>query len=98
VTDSLAPTRTDSISAQFSVRSYGSNAAISDVELCSSVRNSAQKDDLYYKNSLEVIPNPTLVFGAASHPMMFHYSEVYNLDTAQTYVIKTQVIARMAKW
>ncbi len=100
VADSLAPTRTDSISVPFSFRSYGTSAAISDLELCSSVRNSAQKDDLYYKNSLEVIPNPTLVFGAASHPMMFHYSEVYNLDTAQTYVVKTQIIGpdgKMAK-
>jgi GWxTD domain-containing protein len=97
VTDSLSPTRTDSISLPLSVRSYGSAAAISDLELCSSVRNSAQKDDLYYKNSLEVIPNPTLVFGASSHPMMFHYSEVYNLDTAQTYVVKTMIIGADGK-
>jgi GWxTD domain-containing protein len=93
VTDSLSPTRTDSIALPFSVRSYGSSAAISDLELCSSIKNSTLKDDLYYKNSLEVVPNPTLVFGASSHPMMFHYSEIYNLDTAQTYVVKTQVIA-----
>jgi GWxTD domain-containing protein len=92
VVDSLAPFRTDSISLPFSVRRYGP-AALSDVELCSSVKNSAQKQDLYYKNSLEVIPNPTLVFGAASHPMMFHYTEVYNLDTTQTYVIKNQIIS-----
>ena len=91
VSDSLAPARTDSISLAFSVRSYGVTAALSDLELCSSVKNSVQKEDLYYKNSLEVIPNPTLVFGAASHPMMFHYAEVYNLDTAQTYVLKTQI-------
>lgn len=92
VIDSLAPTKTDSISLPLSIRSYGSEPAFSDLELCSSVRNSAQKNDLYYKNSLEVIPNPTLVFGAASHPMMFHYSEIYNLDTVQTYVVKTMII------
>jgi GWxTD domain-containing protein len=91
VTDSLSPTRTDSISLPISVRRYGV-AAISDLELCSSLKNSTQKEDLYYKNSLEVIPNPTLVFGAASHPMMFHYSEIYNLDTSQTYVVKTQIL------
>ncbi len=92
VTDSLSPAKSDSISLPVSVRSYGTAAAISDLELCSSVRNSEQKNDLYYKNSLEVIPNPTLVFGAASHPMLFHYSEVYNLDTAQTYVVKTLIV------
>jgi len=92
VVDSLSPTRSDSISLPFLVRGYGAEPAISDLELCSSVKSSAQKDDLYYKNSLEVIPNPTLVFGATSHPMMFHYAELYNLDTGQTYVLKTQTI------
>ena len=92
VADSNSPARKDSISLPVSIKSYGSAASISDLELASSLRNSDQKNDLYYKNSLEVIPNPTLVFGAASHPMMFHYCEVYNLDTSQTYVIKTQIV------
>lgn len=97
VSDSLAPTRNDSVSIPISVRSYGTQTAISDLELCSSVKNSTQKDDLYYKNSLEAIPNPTLVFGAATHPLMFHYTELYNLDTAQTYIVKTQTLGRDGK-
>ena len=97
VADSNAPMRRDSIALPVSIKSYGSGAAMSDLELCSSLRNSSQKNDLYYKNSLEVIPNPTLVFGAASHPMMFHYCEVYNLDTAQTYVVKTQIVGQDGK-
>ncbi|HTY38755.1 MAG TPA: GWxTD domain-containing protein [Bacteroidota bacterium] len=93
VSDSLSPAKRDSIGLPVTLTSYGTAPAISDIELCSSLRNSTQTTDLYYKNSLEVIPNPTLVFGATSHPMMFHYAEIYNIDTAQTYVLKTQVLA-----
>lgn len=93
VVDSLSPARGDSISLPLVISSYGSVASISDIELCSNIKNSTRKEDLYYKNSLEVIPNPTLVFGVASHPMMFNYTEMYNLDVAQTYTVKAQVLA-----
>jgi GWxTD domain-containing protein len=92
--DSLAPGRRDSISLPLSFKSYGTKAAISDLELCSNVKASEQKNDLFYKNSLEVTPNPTLVFGVASHPMMFNYSEMYNLDPQQMYSIKGQIIGQ----
>ncbi len=92
VVDSLSTARRDSISLPFSVRGIGSDVTMSDVELCSSIKSSARKEDLYYKNSLEVVPNPTLVFGAGSHPMMFHYAEMYNLDVTRTYGIKAQII------
>lgn len=93
VVDSLAPARGDSISLPVVVNSYGEKASISDIELCSNIKNSTRTEDLYFKNSLEVIPNPTLVFGVASHPMMFNYAEMYNLDVEQTYTVKTQVVA-----
>jgi len=93
VVDSLSPARGDSISLPLSIKSQGVLPWISDLELCSNIKNSTRKEDLYYKNSLEVIPNPTLVFGAATHPVMFNYSEIYNLDTTQTYTLKTQVVA-----
>src|SRR3990172_6878499 len=93
VVDSLAPSRGDSLSIPISIRAHGQATWLSDLELCSSVKNSTRTDDLYYKNSLEVIPNPTLIFGAATHPVMFNYSEIYNLDTTQTYTLKTQVVA-----
>lgn len=92
VVDSLAPARGDSIALPITIQSYGTTPAISDLELCSNIKNSTDKGSLYYKNSLEVIPNPTLVFGAMSHPMMFTYSEIYNLDVDQTYTVKTQVV------
>ncbi|MEX0736999.1 MAG: GWxTD domain-containing protein, partial [Bacteroidota bacterium] len=53
--------------------------------------------DPFFKNSLEVTPNPTLVFGVTSHPMVFNYSEFYNLNLEDTYTVKSQVIAQDGK-
>ena len=92
VFDSLDPGRRDSISLPLSLKAFGPVAAASDLELCSSIKSSEKKGDLFYKNSLEVMPNPTLVFGVASYPMMFNYAEMYNLDPGQTYSVKTQVV------
>lgn len=90
--DSLASTRKDSITLGASIKGYPTSIATSDLELCSMIKNSAQKDDPFFKNSLEVMPNPTLVFGAASHPVVYSYSEFYNLDPEQSYLIKTQIV------
>jgi GWxTD domain-containing protein len=97
VIDSLDPGRRDSISLPLSLKAYGPVAAASDLELCSSVKSSDKKGDLFYKNSLEVMPNPTLVFGASSYPMMFNYAELYDLDPDQTYAVKTQVVGADGK-
>ncbi|MBI3586901.1 MAG: GWxTD domain-containing protein [Ignavibacteriales bacterium] len=91
-TDSLTGTRKDSIMLSLSVQGYPATVTTSDVELCSTIKNSTQKDDPFFKNSLEVMPNPTLVFGAASHPVIYSYSEFYNLDPGQSYLIKTQIV------
>jgi GWxTD domain-containing protein len=58
---------------------------ISDPELCSSIQQ-IEKDEnnIFYKNTLEVIPNPALVYGIGL-PIIFVYAEIYNLD-----VIKSQ--------
>ena len=97
VTDSLTPTRRDSLYLPVSVRSHGIAVSASDLELCSNIRQSDKKNEVFFKNSLEVMPNPTLVFGVASHPMMFNYSEMYNLDPEKTYSIKTQILGQDGK-
>lgn len=60
--------------------------AMSDVELCSSIKQNAAKDNLFYKNTLEVVPNPSMLFGVGI-PVIFYYTEVYNLlkDTSTSY-------------
>ncbi len=51
---------------------------VSDVELCSTIRQSANRESLFYKNTLEVIPNPGGLFGVGM-PTIFYYVEVYNI-------------------
>lgn len=60
-----------------------SKIALSDIELASSI-NKSQKDpgNVFYKNTLQVIPNPSLMFGEGL-PMLYYYVEAYNLDSGQ---------------
>ena len=90
--DSLNPSRRDSASLAIDIRPFPLTASISDVELASKVQPSAKTDDPFYKNSLEVLPNATLVFGVATHPVLFNYAELYGLSPEITYTIKSQII------
>jgi GWxTD domain-containing protein len=88
-TDSLAPSRRDSVAIEFAVGRPSSGITTSDIELCSNIRRSTNTGDPFYKNSHEVVPNPTLLFGSVNYPVIFHYVELYGLDPGQTYTIKT---------
>ena len=90
--DSLAPSRRDNISLAISVNAYPSGVGCSDLELCSNIKSSQQKDDPFFKNSLEVVPNPTLVFGITTNPVIFNYLELYNLNPEETYRVKILII------
>ncbi|MGE5363127.1 MAG: GWxTD domain-containing protein [Bacteroidota bacterium] len=55
------------------------NLALSDVELATSIKQeSADTQSIFYKNTLEVVPNPLMVFGEGS-PVLYYYTEIYNL-------------------
>lgn len=52
-------------------------AAISDIQLASKIiPNSENKTSIFYKNTFEVTPIPTLVFGQ-NIPVVFYYCEIY---------------------
>ncbi len=54
--------------------------SISDIQLASEIKQYAQdQNSIFYKNTLDVIPNPALVYGE-SNPVVFFYCELYNLD------------------
>ncbi|HTP13946.1 MAG TPA: GWxTD domain-containing protein [Bacteroidota bacterium] len=90
--DSLFPGQRDSIELPVSLQQYPSSLAVSDIELCSEIKSSPESKSAFYKNTLEVVPNPTLVFGVGMHPVVFRYVELYNLDTSATYAIEGAVI------
>ncbi|MBN1153891.1 GWxTD domain-containing protein [candidate division KSB1 bacterium] len=55
---------------------------ISDIEIASSITQVSQATDSpFYKNTLNVVPNPTLIF-SSELPMLFFYMEAYHLDKA----------------
>jgi len=97
VIDSLTPSRKDTLTLPISVKAYSGSIVCSDLEMCSMIKASSQTNDPFYKNSLEVVPNPTLVFGVGSYPVMFDYVEIYNLAPEQTYTVKTQVLGQDGK-
>jgi GWxTD domain-containing protein len=55
--------------------------AMSDIELCSKIITRSQnKESDYYKNTMEVYPNPTRLFGKGT-PVLFYYVELYNVQS-----------------
>lgn len=91
--DSLAPARRDSLRLSINLPPYPEKITVSDIQMCSRVQASNKKEDLFYKNGLEVMPNPALVFGVATHPMLFNYAELYNLNPEVTYTVKNQIVS-----
>jgi len=57
---------------------FNDKISISDVELCSRIIQNNNKSSLFYKNTYEVIPNPSLIY-SNKLPVLFYYSELYNL-------------------
>jgi len=90
--DSLNISRRDSLTLPIQIVQYPDSIAVSDIELCKKVARSRRQTDLFYKNSLEVIPNPSLVFGVATSPVVFDYVELYNVEPEKKYTVKTLII------
>lgn len=58
----------------------GGNISVSDMQLASRIIQESQNTgSIFYKNSYEVVPIPTSIFGE-NQPVLFHYFELYNLE------------------
>jgi GWxTD domain-containing protein len=84
--------RKDSSVFSVTVQKRPDTTALSDIELCSSITESSDQKDIFYKNTYRVIPNPSCVFGSTTFPLVFTYMEFYNLNTKMTYSIKAQIV------
>jgi GWxTD domain-containing protein len=90
--DSLDSSHADSISFNdIDVAPVGTAPHGSDLELCSSITSSKDSAGLFYKNTLDVVPNPSLVFSRLGYPVVFHYMELYNLNKDSLYIVETVV-------
>jgi GWxTD domain-containing protein len=57
--------------------------SLSDVQISSKIiQDSPNKSSIFYKNSYEIIPIPTSVFGE-NQPVLFFYCELYNLASEE---------------
>jgi GWxTD domain-containing protein len=90
--DSGDKTRRDSTRFVVDILPRPSTIVLSDLELCANIAESTDKTDIFYKNSYRVLPNPSLVFGSNGSPVVFTYSELYNLQNGFLYSIKSQII------
>ncbi len=69
-----------------------STFAISNIQIASKIlQDSPNKNSIFYKNSYEVVPLPTSIFGE-TQPVLFHYFELYNLKKENGTPLKLSVI------
>ncbi len=82
-------TRIDTLSFEISLQELPTEFfSISDVQLASSIKESDNKNSVFYKNTYEVIPNPGGVFGEPL-PIIYFYAELYNtnVDVRSQYLL-----------
>ncbi len=78
--DVLESSRRDSVVLSVPVRPFaGRGVVFSDVELSTDIHSSADTTSMFYKNTLEVVPNPGALFGAML-PFLYYYVEMYGLE------------------
>ncbi len=69
--------------SELNVRSFDGKIALSDVEIASKIiTESENSNSLFYKNGLEVYPNPRNIF-YENMPVVYYYSEIYNAKGKQ---------------
>lgn len=54
---------------------------VSDIELSTSIKKSSDNNSIFYKNTLDVIPNPSSLYGMNLNELFFYY-EIYGLTPA----------------
>lgn len=82
-TDGINPENFNSITEYLRIDPLldSDSLSLSDIQLASRIiQESSNTSSIFYKNSLEVIPQPTSVFGE-NQPVLFYYAEVYNIPT-----------------
>lgn len=60
------------------------SVSISDIQLSTNIKKEGvNKKSIFYKNTLEVIPNPEMLY-SESMPVLFYYTEIYNIKNHTT--------------
>jgi len=91
--DENNPINKDSLQVDFKASLKSNDLSLSDIQLSSQIQQVSKDDkNIFYKNTLEVIPHPSAVFGIGL-PIMFIYLEAYNLTKISSgkYLVNIQV-------
>lgn len=83
VRDSKDPNLKKTITETIVIEPFKPNKySISDIEIARNIKkDDVDKNSLFYKNSMEIFPNPSMVY-TSQLPALFFYSELYNLKLA----------------
>jgi GWxTD domain-containing protein len=93
------PGRRDSVVLALPVQLFPKEKEVlSDIELCTTIHSSSNKQSLFYKNTLEVMPNPSKLFGMGL-PILYYYVESYNLSArpGENVIVRTSVLDAAGK-
>lgn len=88
------PEMRDSIELDLILEDFNGAAKMSDIELATSIVKSSDTKNIFYKNTLEVTPNPGNLYGK-NFSEMFYYAELYNLSPANVsdeYTVKRRIL------
>lgn len=69
----------DSTTTELSAESFGAGLKISEIELSSDIIINGDNKSIFYKNTLEVIPNPNSIYGNNMNTFYYYY-ELYGLN------------------
>jgi GWxTD domain-containing protein len=70
----------DTVKFDINIPFYDSNKTyISDIQLGTSIDKSSESKSLFYKNGLEITPNPNILFGMNLNTL-WYYFEIYSLN------------------
>lgn len=95
--DESRPMVSDSIEIPFEVRNFGGRTtSISDIELASSITKVEEDPaNIFYKNTLEIIPNPTLLYGKPVPNLMF-YAELYHVNV-DPFIVRSEIVSSFGR-
>jgi GWxTD domain-containing protein len=98
--DSIDVNRIDSVIVPLQIKQFPPKQEnFSDIELCSSIAPASEKKGMFYKNTLDVVPNASLLYGTGLNSL-YYYVEAYNMigsGNKGDVIIQSTVVDGMGK-
>jgi GWxTD domain-containing protein len=99
--DAIDSTKSDTIVRPLHIEPFPiDKTSTSDIELCTSIKQIPKdQSNIFYKNTLEVVPNPSALYGVGL-PILYYYIETYNLlknPNSKDYFVKYMVLDATGK-